>query len=234
MAVKLFRETGRASLLDADEARWAVRRAYNPLLVALGLALWLTSVGNLALWRAIASTGAQAAQASTRLSAGELVGLVSMVFFGSLALLSLLSWRWLIQWAAAALLVLTALGLYALLFLSNTDSPLILNVLKSLFNEAKQWADPQLWLTVLLLGVLPAAVVWRLRLRRGHAITQVLRVAVVFVLALGGFLAAQALWGDALRNKLQQQPDIAAKLMPMNWRAQWPQAWLGPQKLQSQ
>jgi lipid A ethanolaminephosphotransferase len=227
MPVKLFRETGRADLLDAQEARMALRRPLNPLWLALGLALWMASVGNLALWRALGQAGAQA---STRTSGPEAFGLAAMVFFGSLALLSLLSWRWLMRWLAAALLILTALGLYALLFVDDAQPPLILNFLKSLPRSPSPLSNVQLWLTVLLLGVLPAALVWRLRLRRGHVITQVLRIALVFVLASGGFLACQAIWGEGLRNKLQQQPDLASKLVPMNWRAQWPQLWLGEER----
>jgi lipid A ethanolaminephosphotransferase len=221
MAVKLFRETGRADLLDAHEARMAARRPLNPLWVSLALALWLASVGNLGFW--LAARGA-----ALPLTRGETLGLVGMLVFGSLALLAPLAWRGLIKWVAAALLLASALSLYALLFASPTPSPLVLNFLQYTLREERLWASPQLWLTLLLLGVLPAALLWQLRLRRGHVLTQLLRVALVAVLAAGGFLLCQSVWGEALRTKLQKQPELAAKLVPMNWRSQWPQAWLGP------
>ncbi len=223
MPVKLFRETGRADLLDAKEARLATRRAINPLWLALALALWLASVGNLALWRALSANNPM--DASARLSGFETLGLAGMLFFGTFALLAPLAWRYLIKWVALALLIATALGLHMLLFVTDAQAPLLLNFFKSSMREPRAWFNVQLWLSVLLLGVLPAALMWKLRLRRGHVVTQVLRIAVVLVLAAGGYLTCQALWGESLRAKLAKQPEAARLIMPLNWRSGWPGAW---------
>jgi lipid A ethanolaminephosphotransferase len=214
MAVKLFRETGRAGLLDASEARRAAYSGVNPLWVALGLSVWLATVGNAALWQAWWSLPDMAGWRAYL----PALALALMIFCGTLAALSTLAWRRLVKWAATLVLLLCALTTYAMLFLGDAwRTPLAANLLSAMAQDARSFLNLRLLLTVLVVAMLPLLVIFRLRMRRVRVGPQVVRIAMVWAGAALAIFLCLGLIGVPLSAALQKNPQLASLVSPANW-----------------
>jgi glucan phosphoethanolaminetransferase (alkaline phosphatase superfamily) len=156
MRLKLFRSTGYSTLLMPGEARLAP----HPGWVVLGVSLWLALACNVALWRELAGS-ARGTGIATALLAGAAAG-------GAAAtVLSLLAWRRTLKLAATVLLLLGALLACGMWIQSVPVTETLWSVrwrtLLPSWASLLRWQVPAL---VIGLGVLPAVVVWNLKLRR--------------------------------------------------------------------
>jgi lipid A ethanolaminephosphotransferase len=214
MAVKLFRETGRAGLLDASEARRAAHSGVNPLWIALALSVWLATVGNAALWQAWWNLPDMAGWRA-QLPA---LALALMIFCGTLAVLSTLAWRGLMKWAAALVLLLCAFTTYAMLFMGDAPrTPLAANMPGAVVQDARGFANLRLLLTVLIVAMLPMLVIYRLRMRRVRTGQQIVRIAMVWAGAALVIFICLGLAGTPLSATLQKHPQLAPLVSPANW-----------------
>ena len=159
MALKLFHESEFAQSRVTPEDQ---RNSPHPALLVTLVALWVAGAGNLALWNALVNLSAP--------SAGKLwlaLDMALLIASCCTALLSLLCWRWTLKPAATVLLLLAAWGADVMLL---SPAP----ISSALFARALQapWQtvvnNGLLWGAVLLLvlALLPAALLWRMQLRR--------------------------------------------------------------------
>ena len=176
----------------------------HPRWLVLLASLWIATVCNAALWRAVAGlpelSGGQSA------TVGVALGLV--IALTSAALLSLLAWRWSLKPAVTLFLVSAAFGTYFMMAYGIViDQSMIVNALQTDVRETRDLLNWRLAATVLALAVLPGVFVWRLKLSRPPmarlALSNglgVLGALVLLVLVLGLFFQSIA---SVMRNHTQ-------------------------------
>jgi lipid A ethanolaminephosphotransferase len=138
--------------------RLSTRPSWSLPGLAVVLAVWLASVGNLALWRQLMAlpevTGGR----------GVLFGLGFGVWVAAVltALLSLLAWPRVFKVAATVMLLMAAAATHFMLAYSAVIDPsMIVNVLHTDAREVVDLLSPGLVITLFGVGVMPAWWVWR-------------------------------------------------------------------------
>lgn len=149
-----------------------------------------------------------AAEAMWHPGIGSLMFMASLFVFAWTVLaflLLLLPSRGLMRVAASALFVIAALGAY---FSSEygviMNQEMMRNVLETDGDEVTALMSADLWLHVLLLGVIPAVLVWRVRLPqtnwRRQLVGRAVAIVVALSLAVGGMFANSADYATFFRQ----------------------------------
>ena len=134
----------------------------SPTLVVLLAAVWLASVGNLALWRALAALPELAG--GRGLAFGIALGV--MVAALHVLLFSLICWRGLLKPVLTLFLLVAAGCAYFMLSYGVViERTMMVNVLLTDAREARELLSLPLLGTLLVLGILPVALLWRTRIR---------------------------------------------------------------------
>ena len=144
--------------LHAPASRWFASHRWSLPQLAVLVAVWLATVGNLALWREL--------MALPEVSGGRglLFGLGFGVWVAALltALMSLLAWPRVFKLVATVLLLMTASASHYMLAYSVVIDPsMVVNVLQTDARETSDLLSPGLFITLLGVGVLPAWWLWR-------------------------------------------------------------------------
>ena len=155
-------------------------REWNPLTLALLIAVWIATVANWPLWRALFALPENASLRGGLFVAG-FAGLIAAL---TLALLALAAWRRAIKPAAALLLLPAAAGAH---FMGSygvvIDPTMMTNVLQTNVTETRDLLGWRLFASLLVIAALPIAWLWRVRVRR-------LGVGAQLVRNVGGLVAA--------------------------------------------
>lgn len=182
----------------------APRKGWHPLTLSALTSLWLVTAANLALWQ--------------RLDAlPEVNGLRGLLFclgtgamiFGLLqALLSLLNWRPLLKPVLGLLLVSAASGAYFMMSYGIViDASMIVNVMQTDPREAADLLNWRLFVTLLVLAVLPLWWLWQLPVRAipwGHrALGNAASLLVSVLIVVGSLLAIFQDFASVMRNHTQ-------------------------------
>lgn len=208
--VKLFRVTEFAeSLLQSPQSH---RSAIHPLWVAMLVALWIATVGHWPLWQTMIL---QTEPGSARPALTVL--LAAQIALGAVFWLALTGWRWLFKTAITLLLVWTAVGCCAMgLQLASGEalavSPgTLLHFASQPVNWGRMLNGPCL-LNFLVIAVVPAALIWRSRIRRIPSTSR-------FMMNAGLLLASYVLlrWSLGLAGHALPSP-----LDPMGWLGKIP------------
>ncbi|MES2942466.1 MAG: phosphoethanolamine--lipid A transferase [Pseudomonadota bacterium] len=134
----------------------------KPLCLSILSSLWIATVCNVALWRELArlpdlNTG-------QALTLGFALALVIMLV--TLALLSLLAWRWTLKPVITIFWLAAALGAYFMLSYGVViDQHMMLNTLQTDIRETRDLLNWRLAATVLVLAVLPGICIWRQKIQ---------------------------------------------------------------------
>lgn len=138
-------------------------REWNPLTLALLTAVWIAAVANWPLWRALLALPENLSGRGALFTLG-FAGLIAAL---TLVLLSAAAWRRAIKPAAALLLVPAAAGAH---FMGTygvvIDPTMMTNVLQTNPTETRDLLSLRLLASLLVIGVLPVAWMWRLPVRR--------------------------------------------------------------------
>jgi lipid A ethanolaminephosphotransferase len=173
------------ALFDACRQAWTAPR--SPQAVVLVLALWLTLVGNLALWRALA--GLQTGARGLLVVAGVAVILLAAIT----TFLSLTAWsRWMKPLWLAVVLAAAVSQHYMLDFGAVIDTTMIANVVDTNVGEARDLLTWTLLGNVLLVAALPALWLVPLTVTGRSAGRTTLRVVGLFAVSLALGLAVTA------------------------------------------
>ena len=162
--VKLFHVTEFAE--SVFQSPLSHRTAIHPLWIMLLVALWVATVGHWPLWLTLAGQ-AQVGAASLSM----LAILAAQLALGALLWLAPFGWRWTLKYAMTLMLFWSALGSCAMWLQRAAGESVAVSpggLLQFLLNS-DNWARLQSWpcvLTLLLLAALPAALLWRGRIRR--------------------------------------------------------------------
>jgi lipid A ethanolaminephosphotransferase len=147
-------------------------RGIRPAWLAAGASLWMAILGNSALWRELYANGLLVSASGNLLAVS-----IALVTAACLAgIISLLAWRPTFKPAISVLLVMSAAGAHFMMTYHVVIDPAMLtNVLQTDWHEASDLLTWRFFLVMLLLGLLPAAAVWRIPVRHQAWRSQALR-----------------------------------------------------------
>ena len=173
------------AFLEGCRRAWSAPR--SPQAIVLVLALWLTLIGNLALWRALA--GLHAGARGVLVGAGVAVILLAAIT----AFLSLTAWsRWMKPLWLAVVLAAAVSQHYMLDFGAVIDTTMIANVVDTNVGEARDLLTWTLLGNILLVAGLPALWLVPLTVAGRSAGRTTLRVVGLFAVSLALGLAVTA------------------------------------------
>ena len=196
----------------ATRPRWLAWGA-GPITVAILTALWIASVGNLALWQALHDL--------PELANGR--GVVFGVAFGvaiaaiHVALFSLLAWRWTLKPVLSLFLLAAAAGTYFMLSYGVViDRSMMVNVLLTDGREARELLSLRMLGELLVLGVLPVALLWRARIAWPTAGRQLRRNAIAFIASGALVVGAAGLFFQDLSSTMRNHTQLRYLINPLN------------------
>jgi lipid A ethanolaminephosphotransferase len=176
-------------------------------------ALWLASVGNLALWQAMS---ALPELANTR-------GLAFQIAFGIIIaalhvlLFSLVAWRWLLKPVLTVFLLAAAGGAYFMLSYGVViDRTMMVNALLTDSREVRDLLSWHMFGTLLALGVLPVALLWRTRIAWPHLGRQALTNAVLLMAACVALAGVGGLFFQDLAATMRNHMQLRYLINPLN------------------
>ena len=189
------------------------RGALRPATAIILAALWIATIANLALWRALA--GLPELANGRGLAFG--IGFGVMIAAAHVALLSLLAWRWTLKPALALFLLAAAGGAYFMLSYGVViDRSMMLNVLLTDTREARELLSWRLLGALLLLGVLPLALLWRTPLRWATPLRQAGHNAILLVAACALLAGAGGLFFQDLSATMRNHTQLRYLINPLN------------------
>lgn len=134
------------------------RRFAHPAWLIVAVSVWLATVANLPLWLAMRDL-ALLGQAGGWLFAGAFALIIAASLSG---IVSLLAWRWTLKPVLAVLLLTSAFAAHFMLaYRVVIDTTMITNALQTDSQEVRDLLNLKLAASLLLLGALPCAVLWR-------------------------------------------------------------------------
>ncbi len=175
--------------------------------------LWIATVCNIALWRELArlpdlGTG-------QRITLGVALGLV--IALATIALLSLLAWRWTLKPAITIFLVSAALGAYFMMAYGVIiDKTMMINTLQTDVRETRDLLNWHLAATVLLLAVVPGFFLWRLKIRRKTVARQFLSNAMTLVAASALLVLVVLLFFQGIASVMRNHTQLRYLINPLN------------------
>ncbi len=189
------------------------RGALRPATAIILAALWIASIANLALWRALA--GLPKLANGRGLAFG--IGFGVMIAAAHVALLSLLAWRWTLKPVLALFLLAAAGGAYFMLSYGVViDRTMMVNVLLTDTREARELLSWRLLGALLLLGVLPLALLWRTPLRWATPLRQAGHNAILLVAACALLAGAGVLFFQDLSATMRNHTQLRYLINPLN------------------
>src|SRR6476659_9278781 len=140
------------------------RRPRSPRTVALALALWLATVGNLALWRELVRIGGV-----TAVTAVNAAGTFVLVVAALTALMVLVAWGRFAKPLWIAILVAAGVAQHFMVTYGVVmDTAMLANTMQTDAREVRELVGPALFANVLLVAALPALALVVVPLRSGQ------------------------------------------------------------------
>lgn len=172
--------------------------------VILFSALWLTTLGNLALWLELKNLP----ESHDLQAFGFAMSFALLIAALICMVLSLFSWHWLLKPVISVFLIAAALGAYFMLSYGVViDSTMVENALQTDLRETR---DLLSWKMMAMLGVialLPMSLLWRTHVKRLSALRQLWHNALLFIcslaLALTAVLPNYQQFASTMRNNVQ-------------------------------
>ena len=194
-------------------ARRSWRPRLGPSAVLLLAALWIASIGNLALWRAMGQLPelADARGLAFRLAFGGMIAALHVLLF------SLVAWRWLLKPVLTLFLLAAAVGGYFMLSYGVAiDRTMMVNVLLTDTREARELMTLRMAGMLLALGALPVALLWSARIVWPAALRQLRANAVLLVAALVLGVGAAGLFFQDLSTTMRNHTQLRYLINPLN------------------
>ena len=181
--------------------------------IAVLTALWLASVGNLALWKAFAALPELANWQGLAFGVAFGVGIAAILCM----VFSVFAWRWTFKPVLTLFLLAAASGAYFMLTYGVViDRSMMVNVLLTDSREAQELLSLRMVGAILVLGVLPAVLLWRTRIDWAPPWRQLRRNLVFFVLALACTAGAMGLFFQELAVTMRNHTQLRYLVNPLN------------------
>ena len=190
-----------------------LNRPISPFGAALLAALWIAGIGNLALWRAMADLPEVANARGLAFGIGFGVAIAAI----HVALFSLLAWRWTLKPVITLFLLAAAGGAYFMLSYGVViDRSMMVNVLLTDGREARELLSLRMLGALLVLGVLPAALLWRARIAWRTPLRQLRQNAIVFAASCAVLASAGGLFFQDLSATMRNHTQLRYLINPLN------------------
>ena len=190
-----------------------LNRPISPFGAALLAALWIAGIGNLALWRSMADLPEVANARGLAFGIGFGVAIAAI----HVALFSLLAWRWTLKPVITLFLLAAAGGAYFMLSYGVViDRSMMVNVLLTDGREARELLSLRMLGALLVLGVLPAVLLWRARIAWAPPLRQLRQNAIVFVAACAVLASAGGLFFQDLSATMRNHTQLRYLVNPLN------------------
>ena len=190
-----------------------LNRPISPFGAALLAALWIAGIGNLALWRSMADLPEVANARGLAFGIGFGVAIAAI----HVALFSLLAWRWTLKPVITLFLLAAAGGAYFMLSYGVViDRSMMVNVLLTDGREARELLSLRMLGALLVLGVLPAALLWRARIAWTTPLRQLRQNAIVFAAACAVLASAGGLFFQDLSATMRNHTQLRYLINPLN------------------
>ena len=190
-----------------------LNRPISPFGAALLAALWIAGIGNLALWRSMADLPEVANARGLAFGIGFGVAIAAI----HVALFSLLAWRWTLKPVITLFLLAAAGGAYFMLSYGVViDRSMMVNVLLTDGREARELLSLRLLGAWLVLGVLPAVLLWRARTAWATPLRQLRQNAIVFAAACAVLASAGGLFFQDLSATMRNHTQLRYLVNPLN------------------
>ncbi|VTU17573.1 Phosphoethanolamine transferase EptA [Variovorax sp. SRS16] len=181
--------------------RW-IARPRSARTVVVWLSLYLALAANWPLWNELARIGGAP---SVYMPTVALMALLTVC--GTVAMLSFTAWsRWMKPLWFAVVLLAAVVQHYMLSYRIVMDPSMVANAVQTDPDEVRDLLSWGLLLDVLLVAVVPAWALWRVRIAPQHIVSQVWRNAVLLIvavaLAVGGMLVMNRELAPLMRNNV--------------------------------
>ncbi|MEO5658747.1 MAG: phosphoethanolamine--lipid A transferase [Polaromonas sp.] len=188
-------------------------RGVRPLWLVLLSSLWIATVGNVALWRAL--NRLPELNGTQVMMLGIALGLV--ITLATTAMLSLLAWRWTLKPAITLFLLSAAFGAYFMMAYGVVIDPtMMVNTLQTDVRETRDLLNWHLAATVLALAVAPGFFLWRLKIRRISAGRQVLANTIALIAALALLVLVVMLFFQSIASVMRNHTQLRYLINPLN------------------
>ena len=165
--------------------RLALHRPRSPRTVVVALALWLTVIGNLALWRALWRDGGSVDLVI--LGAGSVV----IVFAATVALMALTAWGRAMKPLWIAILVAAGVAQHFMLnFGSVMDAAMLANTMQTDPREVRDLLGVPIFADILFVAAVPSVLLWIVPVRRTAWWPQLWKNTALFACAVAATLLA--------------------------------------------
>ena len=189
------------------------RKHVSPARVILGVSLWMAGIGNLALWRRLATLEVFAGFGGLAFG----VALFTIVAAAIALLLGLFAWRATLKPAATVLLLVSAAAAYFMLAYGIVIDPgMVTNAVQTDLHEAGALASGKMALAFALLAGPPVVLLWRQPLDHGGAWRQAARSGTVVAGALALVLVASLLCFPALASLMRNHKELRYLVNPLS------------------
>lgn len=185
----------------------------KPVWLSILASLWIATICNLALWRELARLpDLNTAQA---LTLGFALALVIMLV--TLALLSLLAWRWTLKPVITLFWLAAAVGAYFMLSYGVViDQHMMVNTLQTDIRETRDLLSWRLATTVLMLAVLPSIWLWRQKIQPQTVGKQLLgNLLAVLVSSVLTVLVVMCFF-QGIASTMRNYPHVRYLINPLN------------------
>ena len=225
MSLKLFRVTEFAeSVLFTPEAQ---RNAVHPATIVVVTALWLASVGNLALWQSLWQTLVLSLPQGLDAGLGQgspasLLALPVLLLAVMLVPVTVVCWRWTLKPGITVLLFASAVGTCVLWQQQATGATagvtpaLLTQLMLGPDRTLGQFFNWECALTVLLVAVLPTVLLWRIAIRRISLARNILINAIFLIAFYSIWTLATALKDPDFQEIVQKHRLDPSFINPVN------------------
>ena len=225
MSLKLFRVTEFAeSVFFTPQSQ---RGSVHPATVVVMTALWLATVGNLALWQTLWQTlvlalpqGLDAMQGQG--SPASLLALPVLLLAVTLVPVTLVCWRWTLKPGITLLLFAAAFGTCVVWqqqqigAATGVNSALLTQLAFGPGRNLGRFFNWECAVTVLLVALLPALLLWRTRVRRISLVHNISSNAILLVASYALWTGATALKDPDFQEIMQKHRQDPSSINPVN------------------
>jgi lipid A ethanolaminephosphotransferase len=176
----------------------------HPSWLIVSTSIWLATVGNLALWKALANLPEMNDWRAVWFGVAFAVLIAALLCM----LMSLLCWRWTLKAVLSVFLLSAAFGGYFMLTYGVViDSTMMVNVLQTDLRESADLMSWKLALVVLFFAVLPILLLWKRQVKRFTFFKTFANNALLFLassaISLAAVLPIYQDFASSMRNHMQ-------------------------------
>lgn len=191
----------------------AMPRHVRPSALSAAVCLWMATAANLPLWKALAGLSLLDHPAGWAFGAALAVIMAAAL----MALAGLAAWRWTLKPVLMLLLLVAAFSAYFMLSYGVViDTTMLVNVLQTDRHEATALFSARLLLVVGILGVLPAALVWRTPVAWSRWTGRVWRNLLWVAAALAVLVVAAVASFQPLSSTMRNHKQVRYLMNPLN------------------